>query len=96
MLLRYVGINLIIGIVTMTIGCTSDNKPRTPEPSTNSLSDSGSTKNKELSYGYGQLYKTASGLKHVKTALHVKVESRTINALVADISGYAEQLTGQL
>ena len=96
MLLRYVGINLIIGIVTMTIGCTSDNKPMTPEPSTNSLSDSGSAKNKELSYGYGQLYKTASGLKHVKTALHMKVESRTINALVADISGYAEQLTGQL
>lgn len=96
MLLRYIGINLIIGIVTMTIGCTSDNKPMTPAPSTNSLSDSESAKNRELSYGYGQLYKTASGLKHVKTALHAKVAAQTINALVADISGYAEQLTGQL
>jgi len=96
MLLRYVGINLIIGIMTMTIGCTSDNKPMPSMPSTNSPSDSEGAKNAELSYGYGQLYKTASGLKHVKTALHVKVESRTINALVGDISNYAEQLTGQL
>lgn len=96
MLLRYVGISLIVGIVTMTVGCMSGNKPMAPEPSTKRLSDSESSKNRELSYGYGQLYKTASGLKHVKTALHVKVASHTINALVEDISNYAEKLTGQL
>jgi hypothetical protein len=82
--------------MTMTVGCTSDNKPMVPERSTNSLSDSESAKNKELSYGYGQLYKTASGMKHVKTALHVKVVSRTVTALVEDISNYTEKLTGQL
>ena len=96
MLWRYVGITLVLGIVTMTIGCASDNKPMAPTPSAKSLADSESAKNTELSYGYGQLYKTASGLKHVKTALHAKVESQTINALAADISGYAEQLSGQL
>jgi hypothetical protein len=96
MLWRYVGINLILGIVTMASGCASDNKPMAPMPSTNSLADSESAKNKALSYGYGQLYKTASGLKHVKTALHAKVESHTINALVEDISSYAQHLTGQL
>jgi hypothetical protein len=96
MLLRYVGISLIISIMAMTVGCTSDNKPMVPERSTNSLSDSESAKNKELSYGYGQLYKTASGMKHVKTALHVKVVSRTVTALVEDISNYTEKLTGQI
>lgn len=96
MLLRYVGINLIICLVTLAVGCASDNTPRTPALSTNSASDAEAIKNKELSYGYGQLYKTASGLKHLKTALHVKVESRAVNTLVADVSDYAEALTGQL
>jgi len=59
-------------------------------------SDSEETKNRELSYGYGQLYKTASGLKHLKKLLLVKVESAKVSMLIDDISEYAEKLSGQL
>lgn len=86
---------MAICLVGALSGCATQNKPATPA-TTERLSDSEESKNRELSYGYGQLYKTASGLKHLKTALRVKAESDKVASLIEDISSYAEKLTAQL
>jgi hypothetical protein len=59
-------------------------------------SDAVSDKNRELSYSYGQLYRAASGLKHLKKIIYVKVESDAIERLVQDISAYGTELAQQL
>jgi hypothetical protein len=96
MTLRYARIGFILCLVAITVGCAGNIKPGAAGPSTKSPSDSEDIKNQELSYGYGQLYKTVSGLKHLKTMLKVKVESGKINTLIEDISGHADKLAGQL
>jgi hypothetical protein len=52
--------------------------------------------NQELSYGYGQLYKTTSGLKHLDKVNYVKVTSEKIEALVTAIADAARQVTRDL
>lgn len=88
--------SFIICLVAITVGCAGHNDPMTSGHSTKSSADSEDVKNQELSYGYGQMYKTTSGLRHLKTMLHVKVESGKVSTLIEDISGYADKLTGQL
>ena len=86
---------IAISLVAALVGCSTPPKPSTPVAAER-LSDSEEAKNRELSHGYGQLYKTASGLKHLKKTLVVKVESEKVSSLIDDISEYAEKLSGQL
>lgn len=96
MMSGYVRSSFIICVVAITVGCGESNNRMTPVHPVKSTSDPEDVKNQELSYGYGQMYKTASGLKHLKKMLHVKVESGKVSTLIEDIAGYADKLAGQL
>lgn len=84
-----------ICLLAAIAGCATPPTQSTPVVA-DRPSDSEETKNRELSYGYGQLYKTASGLKHLRKLLLLKVESAKVSMLIDDISEYAEKLSGQL
>jgi hypothetical protein len=88
----------VVGIVLyalLMIGCAGDHRVKSDAPA-RPAADETDVKNRELSYGYGQLYRTASGLRHVKTLLSLKVESEQVEALIDDISDYAARLAKDL
>lgn len=61
------------------------------------VSDSVREKNRALSNGYAQLYRTVSGLKHLDKALYVKkVESDKFEAAIEALSDYSGDLSDQL
>src|SRR4051794_3480464 len=72
-----------ICIIASIAGCATTPNQATPVLAERS-SDSEEAKNRELSHGYGQLYKTASGLKHLKKLLLLKVESAKVSMLIDD------------
>jgi hypothetical protein len=86
-------------------GCTVDSKqnpistqskPQSDKPQSESAPAESIHKNRVLSQGYAQLYEAASGLQHVKKLLYVQFESEKVGAMIEDISKYGEKLAGQL
>jgi hypothetical protein len=86
---------VLISIVAVVASCSGHPIPK-PATTHRSPLNMEEAKNQELSYGYGQLYRTVSGLKHVDKILYVKVESSKVGALIEDISGYAKHVAEQL
>ena len=49
-----------------------------------------------VNHGYGQLYQSASGLKHVNKLLYVKFESDAVEKVLDGMSAYCAKLAGEL
>jgi hypothetical protein len=49
-----------------------------------------------VNHGYGQIYKSASGLKHVNKLLYVKFESDAVENVLDGMSAYCAKLAGDL